>query len=375
MTRDTGPSVVLTGRGLTVPDAVLVARSSVKVVADDRALQRVAMSHDLLLLAAREGHPVYGLNLGVGLSKDTAVFDGDVLRVDSLRVSQDFNRRMLHSHAAGVGPELEEAAVRALMLARVNTMLFGATGCHPQVVQMYLSLLNNQIHPVVPSRGSVGVADITILPHIGLAMMGTGEVVHNGARIPADEALSNAGLTPLVPYAKDALSILSANAFAAGLAVLAVSDAEQLLDTAEAVFALSLEGLNGNVSPLLDPAWRARPYPGQGVSARRVRGYLEGSYLWNVHPDRALQDPLSFRDYRFTATSLMNSRSVSSAPSASAGRRSNFLVSFNPINICLPSSVFPRLSRSPVTVLISWGRGLSEWRPVVEGLLSSCRTP
>jgi histidine ammonia-lyase len=213
------------------------------------------------------------------------------------QASEQFNKNLLRSHSAGAGPELDEAVVRATMLARLNTLLFGATGCQPEVVAMVQELLNRGIHPVMPSRGSTGVGDITILPHIGLAMMGEGEVIFNGKRVSASEALREAGLEPITPFAKDALSILSSNAYAAGKAALVVHDVEGLLEVADWVYGLSLEGLNGNVAPLLAPAQQVRPYTGQGETARRIREYLEGSYLWQPHGDRALQDPLSFRDF------------------------------------------------------------------------------
>jgi histidine ammonia-lyase len=113
--------------------------------------------------------------------------------------------------------------------------------------------------------------------------------------VKASDALDEAGLEVLVPFAKDGLSILSSNAYSAGMGALLVHDAERLLETAELVSALSLEGLNGNVAPLLAPVQDVRPYQGQVKSAQRMRRNLAGSYLWEPDEERALQDPLSFR--------------------------------------------------------------------------------
>lgn len=297
----TGPKgnkeIVLNGQNLSIEDVVRVARSRVAVRIDSEALERVRRSNELLLLAARQGHSIYGLNRGVGLNKDMVLFRGDTLSPEARQSSEQFNRNLLRSHSAGVGPELDEEIVRATMLARLNTILFGATGCHPEVAALYLEFLNRGIHPVLPSRGSAGVADITLLPHIGLAMMGEGEVVFRGKRMSAGEALKEAGLKPITPFAKDALSILSSNACGAGRAALVIHDVEHLLDVADLVYSLSLEGLNGNLAPLLAPAQRVRPYSGQGETARRIRELLQGSYLWRPDDNRALQDPLSFRDF------------------------------------------------------------------------------
>ncbi len=111
----------------------------------------------------------------------------------------------------------------------------------------------------------------------------------------ASDALGKANLEALVPFGKDSLSILSSNAYSAGMGALLIHDAERLLETAELVSALSLEGLNGNVAPFLAPVQDVRPYEHQVESAQRMRRYLAGSYLWEPDEDRALQDPLSFR--------------------------------------------------------------------------------
>jgi histidine ammonia-lyase len=292
---ETQKTLILTGRDLSLEDVVRVAREQMPVQADTRAIERVARSHELLLLAAKRNLPIYGLNRGVGLNKDRKIFKRGEIDPEVRKISERFNKDLLHSHSAGVAPEAPEEAVRAALLVRLNTMLFGKTGVQLEVVQMYMKFLNLEIHPVLPSRGSVGEGDITILPHIGLAMMGEGEVVFKGTRMRASEALDKAGLRALVPFAKDGLSILSSNAYSAGIGVLVVHDAERLLDMAEVISALSLEGLNGNVAPLLAPVQEIRPYQGQIGSAQRMRRYLAGSYLWEPDEERALQDPLSFR--------------------------------------------------------------------------------
>ena len=288
-------ALLLTGHDLTVADVARVARDQVTVRADPAALMRVERSYRLLLLAAKQGLPIYGLNRGVGIDRDKTVFRAGELDPQVRQASERFNRTLLYAHSAGIGPEAPEAHVRAAMLARLNTMLYGATGVHPVVVQTYIDFLNRRIHPVLPARGSIGEADIDILAHVGLAMMGEGEVIYQGRRMPARDALQQAGIAPLVPVAKDGLSILSSNAYAAGLAALVAVDARRLLDAGETVVALGLEGLNGNVSPLLDPVQGVRPYPAQAEAARRIRTALDGSYLWQPDAKRPLQDPLSFR--------------------------------------------------------------------------------
>jgi hypothetical protein len=187
--------------------------------------------------------------------------------------------------------------VRAAMVIRLNQMLTGHAGVQQSVVQGLEDFLNRAITPVVPSKGTVGEADIDILAHIGLALMGEGDVEYQGATIPAAAALSQAGLTPIVPFAKDALSIFSSNAFSAGIAVLAAHDANHLLGRARHVFGLSLEGLNGNIAPFLAPVQKIRAFPGQARVAARIRHDLAGSYVRSLSRTRPLQDPLSYRTF------------------------------------------------------------------------------
>ncbi|CAB3731382.1 Histidine ammonia-lyase [Achromobacter insolitus] len=287
--------LALDGRSLTAADVVAVARGGQPVAPTEAAWQRVARSHDLLLEYGRLGQPVYGLNRGVGQNKDQTIFSGDTLSDEARALSAAFNHRMLLSHTVAYGEPASADTVRAAMLIRLNTALAGGTGMSPPLIRQYAEFLNKGLTPVVLGQGSVGQADITILPQIGLAMMGEGMVEAGGKRLPAAEAMRQAGLSPVKPYAKDSLSLLSSNAYGAALAILAAHDASRVLDRADEVAALSLEGLNGNVAPLLPATQAQRPYPAQQQVARRILSLLEGSALWQVDAQRPLQDPLSFR--------------------------------------------------------------------------------
>ncbi|WP_241068531.1 HAL/PAL/TAL family ammonia-lyase [Achromobacter insuavis] len=292
---DRQSSLALDGGSLTPSDVIAVARDGQAVAPTDAAWQRVARSHDLLLAYGRLGQPVYGLNRGVGQNKDQTIFSGDTLSDEARAASAAFNHRMLLSHTVAYGEPAKPETVRAAMLIRLNTALFGGTGMSPPLVRQYVDFLNKGLTPVVLGQGSVGQADITILPQIGLAMMGEGMIEVDGKAMPAADAMRQAGLAPVKPYAKDSLSLLSSNAYGAALAILAADDARRMLDRADEVAALSLEGLNGNVAPLLAITQAQRPYPAQQQVAQRILSLLDGSALWQADEQRSLQDPLSFR--------------------------------------------------------------------------------
>lgn len=287
MARRRGPGTVrLDGRRLSVEQVVRVARGRAKVAILGEARRRAARSHATLLEAAREGTPIYGLNRGVGYFKDRKV---------SPQVLRRFNKGLVLSHMGGVGPEASEEEVRAMMVVRLNTLLHGHSGCSDALLEGYRDFLNHGLHPVVPLRGSVGAADITCLAYIGQAFLGEGHVRVGGERRRAREALAEAGLAPVELGPKDALAVVSSNALSAGLASLMLFEASALVETADLVYALSLEGFGGNLTPLYPQVQAVRPYLGQAESAARVRAALEGSWLHQAEPVNALQDPLSYR--------------------------------------------------------------------------------
>jgi histidine ammonia-lyase len=278
-------------------DVVSVARDGACVSVQQSAMQRVQQSFDVLLEAAREDKPIYGLTRGVGENEDKTVFPGGQITAEGRRLSEKFNANLLRVQATATGPPAPAPVVRAAMAIRLNAMLIGHTGVERIVVQGFEDFLNHGITPVVPTQGTVGEADIDILAHIGLALMGEGDVYYGGKTIPAADALRMAGLTPLVPFGKDALSIFSSNAYSAAIAILATADAEHMLARAQQVFAVSLEGVNGNIAPFLAAVQDARAFPGQAAAAADVRDDLAGSYLFSLDPARALQDPLSYRTF------------------------------------------------------------------------------
>jgi histidine ammonia-lyase len=285
-------AILLDGKSLTISQVIQVAVRNAPVTIAPSAMEQMRQSFNVLIAAAVKGISIYGVNYGVGQNKDQPIFSGPLTSKDC-EPSRQFNIRNLFATSAGAGPEAPETLVRAAMLIRLNTMLVGRTGAQPRVAELYKDFLNNGIHPVLPTRASVGEADITILAHIGLAMMGEGDVNYKGRRMPAAQALADAKIDKLEPFGKDSLAIMSSNAYAAAVAVLAQDDLRRLLWVDDQVFALSLEALNGNVSPFLPPVYSADRT--QVTIAANVLHQLEGSFLWSRDENRALQDPLSYR--------------------------------------------------------------------------------
>ena len=293
-------TVTLTGADLTQDQAWRIAQGE-EVAISKKAMKQVTASNRLVMAAARAGVELYGLTVGVGLNKDHHLFDakGD-LTPEVRKASIEFNRNILRSHSVGYGPALSKEVTRLAMVVRLNTMLTGRSGAQPRVVELYRDFLNKGVTPVVPTRGSIGDADITLASHIGSVMMGEWRAEVDGKVVSGAEALKMKGITPLVPEGKDGLGILSSNCVGVAMTMDAMRTMRQALKVSPVVYGLTLEGMNGNVAPFLAQTVNNHPLTGLKEAAAEMRATLKGSYLWNFDKTRALQDPLSFRTTVYT---------------------------------------------------------------------------
>jgi histidine ammonia-lyase len=288
-------SIVLTGHDLTLEQLVEVARFGAKVRLSADASQRQSDNYGLLLQAAAEGVAVYWFNRGAGQQRETVMFSGDPTTAENQAYLERTQLRSFQGGArAGFGPEVDqEEIVRAMMVIRANAMTYNAPS--PQLSKMLVDLLNQRVTPVVQSRGTLGEGDLAQLSNIGATMVGAGEAYFQGARMTAAEALEKAGLKPIAPFAADSNALTSSNAFATAIAALAVADARLALDWADLIYAMDLDGMNSSITPLSTVVQRERPFVWLNWEAARVRGLLQGSYLFGDDPKRIIQDPESLR--------------------------------------------------------------------------------
>src|SRR5207253_8415000 len=182
-----------------------VSRNRERVTLADEAQTNLLRARELVDRLVREDRLVYGLTTGVGALKNVRIPPAD---------ARQLQRNLLMSHAVGVGPPLPEEVVRAAMLVRVNQFCQGTSGVSPQVAQRLVDLLNHDICPWVPEKGSLGASgDLAPSAHVVLILIGEGNVWVKGERRPGREALRAAGLEPIELQAKDALSVLNGTHF------------------------------------------------------------------------------------------------------------------------------------------------------------------
>lgn len=299
----TADAVVLDGRSLTFADVAAVARSGAVVRLAPDARSRMQATLDWVLRAADgqldDGHggalPVYGVNTGYGsLAR---------VRIEHEQISE-LSWNLVRSHAAGVGPEMPVAEVRAMMLLRANALAKGASGCRPELVERLCDMLNAGVTPVVPSRGSCGSSgDLAPLAHLGLVLFdgpaaeegpGDGWAWFRGQRMTGRQAMAAAGLQALVPGPKEGLAITNGAQLTCAVAALACIDAERLVKSAEIACAASFEALRAVTRALHPDVHALRPYPGAVACADSLRRLLDGSTLVDSVPDK-VQDAYSLR--------------------------------------------------------------------------------
>ena len=277
--------VTITGAPLTIGELVAVADGA-QLELSDEARSTIEASRAVIDRVLQGDYPVYGLNTGVGHMKDTA------LPVEALRSAQEM---LVVTHAGGVGEPLSARRVRAAMAVRVHGITRGGAGASQRVADVLVDMLNAGVHPIAPSRGSVGTGDLGQLASVGEVALGRGLAELGGEVMPGGEALARAGIEPLQLEPKDGLTLMSSNAVTIGDAAFAVSRARSLTERADRIAALSLETVGGNPS-IVDPAvGAAKPFPGQIASCAAVRAALEGGPLSSPGAARSVQDPLSFR--------------------------------------------------------------------------------
>ena len=289
----TAPDVspVLVGRPLTLEALEDVARRKRAVALCPEAKERVIASRraiDAIAEAGDQAPAVYGVNTGFGALAEKRISERNILALQA---------NLVRSHAAGVGPDLGEAEVRAMMLLRAQVVALGCSGVRVEVIDALLGMINAGVVPRIPAQGSVGASgDLAPLAHLALALMGEGEARLGGERMPAAEALAKAGLAPLTLLAKEGLSLINGTQLMTGIGALALRDGARLAAAADIAGALSVEALMGSKKPFDDRLMAVRPHPGQRRVAENLRRLLAESEIMDSHAHCGrVQDAYSLR--------------------------------------------------------------------------------
>ena len=282
---------VITTSGMTMQDVIDIARKDSKIEISAEALAAIAKTRAQVEALAIGDTPVYGISTGFGALAQRHI---------PLQDRTKLQKSLIRSHAAGMGPVVDREVVRALMALRLKTMCSGRTGVRPVVAETYAAILNAGITPRVLEFGSLGCSgDLAPLSHCALVLMGEGRAFGpDGIEAPVAQLLKEAGIEPVELREKEGLALINGTDGMLGMLILALADADQLLDQADLVAAMSVEGQLGT-----DQVFRPelhenlRPHPGQTISAANMFAALKGSEIVASHRegDGVVQDAYSLR--------------------------------------------------------------------------------
>lgn len=279
--------VIIDGRSLTIEDFVSVARHHAVVELSANAKKEMQKSRDLVEEYVENEVVRYGITTGFGKFENVTI---------SKRETSKLQENLIISHAVGVGTPFTEEIVRGIMLLRANSIAKGHSGVRISTVQLLLDMLNNNINPIIPEKGSLGASgDLAPLSHMVLPMLGYGDVTVDGKKMSAKAALRKFNLTPIVLSSKEGLGLINGTQAMTSVGTLALYDGINLLKLADIANALTLEALNGIRDAYDKRVHEVRGHAGQLATARNVLRLVEGSSSITNQGDLRVQDPYSLR--------------------------------------------------------------------------------
>jgi histidine ammonia-lyase len=288
-------TITLDGNSL-IREHVAAIANGANVALDAAQLGKVQRTADFLAEQVKRGEPIYGVTTGFGsnadkllgahrardelpgadlVKRDPEVRDGTLL--------EELQRNLVITHAVCVGKPLAIDVVRAMLAIRVNTLMRGHSGIRAATLQALAELLNRNVIPVIPEKGSVGASgDLAPLSHLANVLLGEGEAFYGGERLPGGEALKRAGLVPVRLSFKEGLALNNGTTQMLATAALALDRLEKLLATADLAAAMTLDAFAGRTSAFKPEVHALRPHPGQLETAANLRALLEGSTLADI---------------------------------------------------------------------------------------------
>jgi histidine ammonia-lyase len=278
----------LTGADLDLDTLAGFEQARPHVTLSDAARQQMQTSVDTVRRVIDTERVCYGINTGFGALARKHISRNKLIQLQ-------YN--LVRSHACGVGETLPATVVRRIMLLKANSLAIGNSGIRPQVIDTLLALLNHDVLPVIPARGSVGASgDLAPLAHLALALIGEGEAHHQGRRLEGADVLSAAGQKPVQLEAKEGLALLNGTQLSAALAIEGWLRARTALLSSIVIGALTVEAMAGSYSPFDVRIHAVRNMAGQIKAAELFRSLLSGSEIWQAHQgcDR-VQDPYAMR--------------------------------------------------------------------------------
>jgi len=273
---------------LSVQDLIQICEDNRRIKLTAEAAQKVDESANHVHRMIENGDIVYGINTGFGPLCNTIISNEHAAKL------QD---NILRSHSVGVGSPIDPKIAKAMLVLKLHALSMGFSGIQRSTLERIQFFINENIIPVVPEKGSVGASgDLAPLAHLFLPLIGLGEVYFKGDRLQSAKMYQLIGKEPLTLKAKEGLALINGTQFIAAHAAYAVFRMQQLLDAADIIGAMSLEGVLGSASPFDEKLHQIRPFKGSILVAHRMRELLRNSEMIQSHENCGrVQDPYSIR--------------------------------------------------------------------------------
>ena len=273
---------------LTPGIALDIANGQRKAILDDEAIEKINTSTGFVNEIVQSETTVYGINTGFGVLASTKISAEDTALLQ---------HKILQSHSVGVGHPVPTIIAKLMLVTKLHALAQGFSGVRRSTLQRISWLLDNDIIPVVPEKGSVGASgDLAPLAHLFLPLVGLGEVYDQGQRKATREVLKAKKMEPLALGPKEGLALINGTQFILAFAVAAVQRMHYCLEAADIIGAMSLEALTGTQSPFDERLHQLRPFAGSQLVAQRLRGLLAESAIMQSHIECGrVQDPYSLR--------------------------------------------------------------------------------
>ena len=280
-------TVELDGSSLTVEKVVAVARYHAKIHLSREAKERIKKSRTVVEEIISQGKVAYGINTGFGDFSKIRIHGEDI---------ETLQNNLLLSHCVAVGDPYPEEVVRAMMTLRVNALCAGFSGIRPEVVQILVDMVNAGVHPVVPQKGSLGASgDLAPLAHMALPVIGKGEAVYRGQKMPGAEAMEKAGIQTCKLHAKEGLALINGTQAMMAVGTLAYYDSLCAARLADVAVSMTMDGLTALTNAFDEKAQTVRPHPGQIAVAENIRNLVKGSKILEKSQSLRVQDAYSLR--------------------------------------------------------------------------------
>ncbi len=282
-------ALTLTPGSLTLAQLRQVWQQPLHLTLDDAAHKAINDSVACVEAIVAEGRTAYGINTGFGLLAQTRIATHDL---------ENLQRSLVLSHAAGVGEPLDDDIVRLMMVLKINSLARGFSGIRLSVIQALIAMVNAEVYPWIPAKGSVGASgDLAPLAHMSLPLLGEGKARYRGEWLPAATALQKAGLAPVTLAAKEGLALLNGTQASTAFALRGLFEAEDLFASAVVCGALTTEAVLGSRRPFDARIHEVRGQRGQIDAAALFRYVLTdtSAIAESHHNCDKVQDPYSLR--------------------------------------------------------------------------------